>query len=337
MIPTPERIGRNRIRSAVVAGCVGAGCAAAVWFGARSLTLRLALLCISVPAAWWVYRFGTRVMRRRVKLLTEPVPREWRAIFEQRVAFFTRLSEPEKDRFCRMAQIFLAEKPITPVRCEIDQTVRLLVAASAVIPIFSLPGWEYNMLGEVLIYPNIFDATVQLDPRGPSMASGMVGTAGTFGGLMVLSKRDLMHGFDIHGDKHNVGIHEFVHLLDKADGSVDGVPGPLPTECVGPWQEAVKRELAREYDRRPDIRKYGFTGPEEFLAVVSEYFFESPRKLAEKHPELYALLERAFGQDPRKRFEGLAKGITKLGRRRTGRNSPCPCGSGKKYKRCCLK
>jgi len=287
--------------------------------------------------AWWVYRFLTRVMRRRVKLLSKPIPPQWPAILQQRVAFFARLSDPEKDRFCRMAEIFLAEKPITPVKCEIDQTVRLLVAASAIIPIFSLPGWEYNMLGEVLVYPDIFDATARQDPRGPLMAGGMVGTAGTFGGLMVLSKRDLLHGFDIHGDKHNVGIHEFVHLLDKADGSVDGVPGPLPPECLGPWQELVKGELAREYDRRPDIPKYGFTNHQEFLAVVSEYFFESPDKLAAKHPELYALLKRAFRQDPRKRFAGMAKGIVKLGRRRTGRNSPCPCGSGKKYKKCCLK
>ena len=25
------------------------------------------------------------------------------------------------------------------------------------------------------------------------------------------------------------------------------------------------------------------------------------------------------------------------GARKVGRNSPCPCGSGKKYKQCCLK
>jgi hypothetical protein len=31
-----------------------------------------------------------------------------------------------------------------------------------------------------------------------------------------------------------------------------------------------------------------------FLSVVSEYFFKQPELLAEKHPELYGMLERMF-------------------------------------------
>ncbi|MCP4374690.1 MAG: zinc-dependent peptidase, partial [bacterium] len=218
MIPTDQRIASNRKYSAIVA-CVLAvlGIVPALIF-AKPTTTRWVIIGVSLLVAWWVYRFGTRIMRRRVKLLSEAFPQQWQAIFQERVAFFGRLTEDEKKRFCQMAQIFLAENPITPIKCEIDLTVRLLVAASAVIPVFSLPNFEYNMLGEVLIYPNTFDATVQQDARGPLMASGMVGTQGTFGGLMVLSKRDLLRGFEIHGDKHNVGIHEFAHLLDKADG-----------------------------------------------------------------------------------------------------------------------
>ena len=99
-------------------------CAGATWLFAQSATTRWVVLGAAVLAAWWVYRFGTRTMRRRVVLLAQPFPPQWRAIFQERVAFFGRLSEDEKDRFCRMAQIFLAEKPITPIRCEIDQRVR---------------------------------------------------------------------------------------------------------------------------------------------------------------------------------------------------------------------
>jgi Mlc titration factor MtfA (ptsG expression regulator) len=335
MIPTDQRIASNRKYAAVIAVSLAVLCIMPTLIFARSITTRWVVIGVTVLVAWWVYRFGTRIMRRRVKLLTKPFPAQWRAVFQERVAFFGRLTDEEKDRFCTMSQIFLDEKPITPVKCEIDQTVRLLVAASAVIPVFSLPNFEYDMLGEVLIYPNTFDATVQQNSSGPLMASGMVGTQGTFGGLMVLSKRDLLRGFEIHGDKHNVGIHEFAHLLDKADGSVDGIP-PLPFECVRPWQDIVRKELSR-YVGDSDIPRYGFTNRQEFFAVVSEYFFESPKKLAEKHPEVYELLKRAFSQDTRKRFSGIAKGVIRFARRRTGRNSPCPCGSGKKYKKCCLK
>jgi len=336
MIPTPERIESNRSCSIIVAVSLAVLAIVPTWILAGSWTTRWIVLGVSLLAAWWVYRFGTRIMRRRLKLMGEPIPTQWPMLFQERVAFFGRLSQEEKERFCRLAQIFLAEKPINAVKCEIDETVRLLVAASAVIPVFSLPDFEYNMLGEILIYPYSFDATVQTDSRGPVMASGMVGTQGTFGGLMVLSKRDLLRGFELHGDKHNVGIHEFAHLLDKADGSVDGIP-PLPADCLGPWQDVVRDELGRQFDDDSDIPEYGFTNHQEFFAVVSEYFFESPKRLAENHPELYELLKKIYVQNPRKRFGGIAKGILRFARRRTGRNSPCPCGSEKKYKKCCLK
>jgi uncharacterized protein YecA (UPF0149 family) len=66
----------------------------------------------------------------------------------------------------------------------------------------------------------------------------------------------------------------------------------------------------------------------EFFSVVSEYFFERPKLLAKKHPELYALLEKIFKQEMRSKK--LTKPLKKI-----SRNSPCPCNSGKKFKKCC--
>ena len=43
---------------------------------------------------------------------------------------------------------------------------------------------------------------------------------------------------------------------------------------------------------------YGATNPAEFFAVVTEAFFERPRALRGRHPELYAQLARFFRQDP---------------------------------------
>lgn len=54
---------------------------------------------------------------------------------------------------------------------------------------------------------------------------------------------------------------------------------------------------------------YGATNPAEFFAVVTEAFFERPRALRAKHPELYAELARFFRQDP-SRYS--AKGATTL-------------------------
>jgi Mlc titration factor MtfA (ptsG expression regulator) len=45
---------------------------------------------------------------------------------------------------------------------------------------------------------------------------------------------------------------------------------------------------------------YGTTDPAEFFAVVTECFFEKPRALEKRHPELYAELKSFYRQDPAK-------------------------------------
>ena len=40
------------------------------------------------------------------------------------------------------------------------------------------------------------------------------------------------------------------------------------------------------------------TDPAEFFAVATECFFEKPRPLRQKHPELYDELKRFYQQDP---------------------------------------
>jgi len=51
---------------------------------------------------------------------------------------------------------------------------------------------------------------------------------------------------------------------------------------------------------RSDINPYGATNEAEFFAVVSEYFFERPKLLKEKHPELYNLLAEIFNSPENK-------------------------------------
>jgi len=334
MIPTREHIRRNCIWSGVLA-VVAAGAAAAVaWLFAPGVVALAALCAACVGFGALAYVVGTRRWRRRPRVIARQFPEQWKHLLEQRVAFYGRLSPPERDRFEKMTAIFLDETRITGVGCELDRECLLLVAASAVIPVFAFPAFEYDMLGEVLVYPRHFDATFGIGGRSAE-ALGMVGdTGGAFNGVMVLSKPDLLHGFKIHGDKHDVGIHEFAHLVDKADGAIDGVPAGMPAESLRAWMQLVQDELGRA-GRRSDIPAYGFTSEVEFLAVVTEYFFESPGVMARKHPELYGLLKKVFRQDTRKRFGGLGRLIMR--RRRVGRNARCPCGSGEKYKKCCLR
>ena len=51
-------------------------------------------------------------------------------------------------------------------------------------------------------------------------------------------------------------------------------------------------------NRHSDINPYALTNNAEFLAVVSEYFFDNPEKMKSRHPELYKILSEMYRQHP---------------------------------------
>ena len=293
-------------------------------------TVGLALL-----PAFGMYVWQTRKIHRRRAALLEPFPAEWEAALQRDVVFFRVLDPPDRERFRRQLQVFLGEKRITGIKVQLDTTTRVLAAASAIIPIFGFPRWEWDQIDEVLIYPNRFDHEFQFGSKQGQNILGMVGTGG-LSRLMILSKPDLISGFRNATDKRNVGVHEFAHLVDKTDGAIDGVPSMgLDREAVAPWIDLMRRKMADIEAGRSDINPYALTNQAEFFAVTSEYFFERPGVMQRKHPDLYTALERIFNQNLRERVRSIRREL-KRGQVKFGRNSPCPCGSGRKFKKCCL-
>ena len=295
------------------------------------------VVALAAIVAWNLYRLLTRAARRREQLRKQPFPPHWEAALRQHVAFFHGLEPAEQARFRLAIQIFIGEKRITGIGTTLDDTVRVLAAASAIIPIFGFPDWEWREISEILIYPNRFNENFEFDGEGEGrQILGMVGT-GAMNGIMILTKPDLLHGFRNPSDKQNVGLHEFAHLVDKTDGHVDGIPRVgLDQRFVGPWVDLVRRKMLEMKSGDSDLNPYGLTNEAEFFAVASEYFFEKPALMKRKHPELYAMLSRIFRQDLATRAKAMAKMMLNRGKR-LGRNSPCPCGSGMKYKKCCLR
>jgi len=218
-------------------------------------------------------------------------------ILEQHIAFYRKLNETEKQQFEKELRFFLGYIRITGVNTAVENLDRIFVAASAVIPVFAFPGWKYYNLREVLLYGDAINSDFQTEGEGRNIL-GMVGT-GYMEGKMLLSKFALEQGFKNESDKNNTAIHEFVHLLDKADGDTDGIPQQLlAKQYVIPWMDMTYQQMQEIVKGKSDINPYGSTNKAEFFAVVSEYFFERPDLLQQKHPELYALLQQIYKQHP---------------------------------------
>ena len=220
-------------------------------------------------------------------------PKKWRNILNQYVLFYKNLSTKEKILFEFKVQEFLANCDIVPVETTITDEDRVLVAASAVIPIFAFPNWRYTNVDEVLIYPDSFSLGFEKNGENRNIL-GMVGT-GYMERKMILSQKALRLGFANESDKRNTAIHEFIHLIDKADGVVDGIPKVLlQRQYVIPWLDMMEKEAQRIAQGKSDINHYALTNRQEFFAVLGEYFFERPTLFKKNHPELFILMEEIF-------------------------------------------
>ena len=262
------------------------------------------------------------------------IPESWKEILSQKVDFYQHLSDSEKERFEQNCYLFLRKVTVTGIETDVSLEDRLLVASSAIIPLFGFPEWEYPGLKEVILYPSAFDRNFQFNNE-EEVITGMVGN-GIMQGKVIFSKPALHHGFANTQDKKNVGIHEFVHLFDDGDGIINGIPNGFEDKKYAVlWVKLMKSEIQKIKEHHSDINIYGSTSQEEFFAVVSEYFFERPILFKKKHPELYDLLKQIFHQKLAKKFKLIPSRKTSK-KRKPSRNEKCVCGSGKKYKYCCM-
>lgn len=243
--------------------------------------------------------FAFYAFKQNKKRPLQSFPEGWKSILSENVRFYRKLSTVEKKRFHQRMMLFLSEVYIEGVNTEIEDLDKILIAASAVIPVFGFKEWHYNNLSGIIIYPDNFNGDLEFESNGKKrVIAGLVGS-GRFEKQMILSRKALRHGFENDTDKGNTSVHEFVHLIDKMDGEGDGVPERLlQNQYITPWLKLMHEEMEAINDDKSDIREYGGTSEVEFLAVASEYFFERPRLFKRKHPELYEMLEKCFQQNP---------------------------------------
>jgi len=217
----------------------------------------------------------------------------YKELLQANVAFYQKQDADGKVRFEKLVDTFLNDTRIEGVGTEISGLDKVLIASSAVIPIFGFPGWKYKNLTNVILYPDTFDNEFQFE-GGNRNILGMVGS-GYMNGQMLLSRTALVKGFSKEHGMENAAIHEFVHLLDSSDGATDGLPeNLLAHEYATPWLHLMHVEMHNISDGKSDINPYALTNEAEFFAVAAEYFFEKPEQLKVKHPELYHLLSEIF-------------------------------------------
>ena len=245
--------------------------------------------------------------RRRRRILAKPFPEEWEQWLSARVPHFPTLTSDESQHLRDLVQVFVAEKNWEGCKgLEVSDEMRVTIAGQACLLLLGIEHDYYRNVDSVLIFPRQFVSMTkqEMDASGVMHESNQASLGEAWrDGPIILSWADSKAGGMNPNDGLNVVIHEFAHKLDLRDGVVNGTPPLKGREQYSRWAEVMRREydeLVRRSSRGKAtlLDDYGATNPGEFFAVSVECFFEKPRHMQRKHPELYEVLLGYFVQDP---------------------------------------
>ena len=245
--------------------------------------------------------------RRRRRLRARAFPKERLALIQRHVVFFHKLSANDRAELLGHIQVFLAEKRFEGCAgFAITDEVRVTIAAQACLLLLHRRTDYFPGLLTILVYPLTYMVQEDHQVGEHVWEEGTVSRLGETGrrmGSLVLSWGAVKHGAADPSDGKNVVLHEFAHQLDYENDAADGVPRLATHEQQLTWSEVMRSEFAslRAADETgiPTLLDtYGATDPAEFFAVSVEAFFEQPRALRTRHPQLYAELQKYFQQNP---------------------------------------
>ena len=107
-------------------------------------------------------------------------------------------------------------------------------------------------------------------------------------GIKYQNLKDFEEGYEITDDNLNLGIHEFMlamQLESRQSKDIDALRFTKQFQNI--LVQLTDKELKVKLDETPYFRAYAFTNQYEFMAVLAEYFIESPMEFKTHFPNLY--------------------------------------------------
>jgi MtfA peptidase len=248
--------------------------------------------------------------RKRRHLRESAFPVEWLRRLERNVPHYSSLSSEDQAVLRGDLRVFIAEKHWEGCGgLRLTDEMKVTVAAQACLLTLKIPHDFYPNVHSILLYPASYVARQRRVGAAGVVTEGKTVRLGEAWetGSVVLSWKSARHGGRVPDDGRNLVFHEFAHMLDMLDGTVDGTPRLPDDPAYRRWFEALDeaywplRESA-EQSERTFLDGYGAESAGELFAVATESFFEQPGEMKQHHPRLYAALAEYYRQDPASRF-----------------------------------
>ena len=241
----------------------------------------------------------------RMRLMDSEFPDHWKEVLKKDFPLYNKLPNEIRDKLHSYINVFMEEKSFEACGSldELTEEMCITIAAQACLLLVNGRCGFYDKLTTILVYPDMYSAGSQQNKDGTIGKSGSRLGESWEKGTVILSWKHSLRGPAIANDGQNLVIHEFAHQLDQWDGAADGAPLKGFVNEHKDWsknfQEAYdKHGKLLKAGRKLVIDAYGATNPAEFFAVSTETFFEKPRKLSKRYPDIYEELKNFYQLDP---------------------------------------
>jgi len=265
-----------------------------------ALVLFLGLLYFGVQTLFYVY---DRIRLRRIDAMA--FPSSYQSILAQ-IPTYEKLTTKQQEKIKRLIMRFVLTKDFLGAKgLDVTREMKVIIAYYASLLVLNLPRYDsYSTLKQIIIYPHTI-ITKELQSYGGIYTQERFLLEGmSADDTVIISWHDAKkQAYQLH--HNNLLIHEFAHEVDFMQGGANGVP-PLQEGSYSAFVEVLsknyrrlckKANTNRYWKKYKLLGAYAATNEAEFFAVATERFFEAPKVLKSKFPDLYAQLEKFYGID----------------------------------------
>ncbi|MBD5781912.1 zinc-dependent peptidase [Pelagicoccus sp. NFK12] len=249
------------------------------------------------------FLFARHYRAKKQKVISADFPEAWNAILLKNVPLVSKLPARFRERLETNIKLFIAEVGFEGQGgVQVTDEIRVTVAAQACLLTVGRENKRYPRLKNVIIYPSAFTDSQRSPHYNSEKPIYRLGESWTTGTVILAWDSTRRGALNMH-DGQNVALHEFAHQLDQEDGVGDGVPIFETQSAFAAWAAVFTKEYEIQVKKatkghRSVLDHYGATNYAEFFAVSTEAFFEKPKQLKRKRPEIYKILKNYYHLDP---------------------------------------
>jgi Mlc titration factor MtfA (ptsG expression regulator) len=201
-------------------------------------------------------------------------------ILSQNFQFYKQLKPKYKRYFEHRIANFINTYEFVGRDISVTEEMKVTIAGTAIMLTFGMRDYLNPLFKRIIIFPDIYysDQTEnyhkgEFNPRLESI---------------VFSWKHFKEGIEITNDNLNLGLHEFTHAFHIHSLKSDKATAVLFNESLQNLFKVVSNpQLKEQLINSGFLRDYAYENQFEFVAVLLEYFFESPQEFKSKFPSIF--------------------------------------------------